>query len=52
MRREVRDAVERALRERARNAPKRPPIPAYQKVVFWLLVVFVFFALIRGVFFR
>jgi len=47
--REFRDAVERALRERARKGPKRPPTPAYQKVVFWLLV---FFALIRGVFFR
>ena len=49
---ELREAVERALRERARKGPKRPPIPAYQKVVFWLLVVFVLFALIRGVFFR
>ena len=50
--REVRDAVERALRERARKGPKRPPIPAFQKVVFWLLVVFALSAFIRGVFFR
>jgi hypothetical protein len=49
---ELREAVERALRERARKGPKRPPIPAFQKVVLWLLVVFLLFSLIRGVFFR
>ena len=50
--REVRDALERALRERARNAPKRPPIPAYVKVVFWLFVALALSGFIAGVFFR
>jgi hypothetical protein len=50
--REFRDAVERALRERVRKGPRRPPIPAYQKVVFWLFVVLALSAFIAGVFFR
>jgi hypothetical protein len=50
--REFREAVERALRERARKGPKRPPIPAYQKVVLWVIVVLALSAFIAGVFFR
>ena len=44
--------VQRALREVVMKRPKRPPVPLYQKVLFWIAMLVALFAFVKAMFFR